>query len=40
MLYLMFVDYMFNVEINCNCSLMVTVMPQNVMDTFNVIVEI
>ena len=36
----MFVDCMINAEINCNCSLMVIVMPQNVMDIVNVIVDI
>jgi len=40
MLYVMFVDCMINVEINCSCSLMVIVMPHNVMDATNVIIEI
>ena len=40
MLYVMFDDCMINAEINYNFSLMVTVMPQNVMDTISVIVEI
>ena len=38
--YVMFMDCMINVEINCNCFLIVTIMPQNVMDIVNVIVEI
>ena len=40
MLYVMFVDCMINAEIIWNCSLMVIVRPQNVIDTVNVIVEI
>ena len=40
MLYVMFVDYMINAGINCKYSLMVTIMPQNVMDNVNVIDEI
>ena len=40
MLYVMLVDCMINAGINCNCFVMVTVMPQKVMDTINVIVEI
>lgn len=40
MSYVIFVDGMINAEINCHCSLMVSIMPQNVMDIVNVIVEI
>jgi len=40
MFYVTFIDCTIDAEINCNCSLMVTIMPQNVLDTANVIVEI
>jgi len=40
MLYAMLVNCMINVEINCNCSMIVILMPQDVTNTVNVFVEI